>query len=59
MGGFHNSPKYAWDEGYLALAQTLIGERDAAIQHVFNSAGIILGIIGIALISFYWYKNRT
>ncbi|MFA9495666.1 MAG: multiheme c-type cytochrome, partial [Candidatus Bathyarchaeota archaeon] len=59
MGGFHNSAKYAWDEGYLALAQTLIGERDAAIAHVLNIAGVVLGVIGIILISWYWYKNRA
>ena len=59
MGGFHNSEKYAWDEGYLALAQTLIGERDAAIARVLSFAGVVLGIIGIALVSWYWYKNRT
>ncbi|MFC1802450.1 hypothetical protein ACFL0D_00620 [Thermoproteota archaeon] len=59
MGGFHNSAKYAWDEGYLALAQTLIGKRDAAISHIYNSAGVFLGIIGLVLILLYWYKNRA
>ena len=59
MGGFHNSAKYAWDEGYLALAQTLIGERDAAIEHVWDIAGVVLGVIGISLVSWYWYKNRA
>jgi hypothetical protein len=28
MGGFHNSAKYAWDEGYLALVGNTIAERD-------------------------------
>ena len=74
MGGFHNSAKFAWDEGYLALAQTLVSERDAAIEAKkismmlpmiqdnllpLSTAGVVLGVIGIAMISWYWYKNRT
>jgi hypothetical protein len=32
MGGFHNSPEHAWDEGYLALVSGLVAERDQAVQ---------------------------
>jgi hypothetical protein len=32
MGGFHNSPEHAWDEGYLALVSGLVAERDQVVQ---------------------------
>ncbi|MCK5671133.1 hypothetical protein KAI10_07100, partial [Candidatus Bathyarchaeota archaeon] len=74
MGAFHNSAKFAWDEGYLALAQTIVGERDAAIEakkismmlpmiqnslFPMSTAGVILGALGVLMISWYWYKNRS
>ena len=47
MGGFHNSPKHAWDEGYLALVSGLVAERDQMVQTKMLS--MIRGKMGQAL----------
>jgi hypothetical protein len=44
MGGFHNSPEHAWDEGYLALVSGLVAERDQMVQTKMLS--MIRGKIG-------------
>ena len=47
MGGFHNSPEHAWDEGYLALVSGLVAERDQMVQTKMLS--MIRGKMGQAL----------
>lgn len=55
MGGFHNSPQHAWDEGYLTLVSNLVAERDQLVQTKMlsmirgkMSQVLGLGIAGVA-----------
>jgi hypothetical protein len=74
MGGFHNSPEHAWDEGYLALVSGLVAERDQMVQTkmlsmIRGKMGQILGLaiagavgLVVALVSvglLFWFWRRS
>jgi hypothetical protein len=74
MGGFHNSPEHAWDDGYLALVSGLVAERDQMVQTKMLSVirgkmGQVLGLgiagavgLVVALVTLgllFWFWRRS
>lgn len=64
MGGFHNSPLYSWDKGYLGLTSDMLALRDNAMAakkaSIVQIAVMVIAVLVILLIltAIYLHKKR-